>query len=229
MIRRRGLAILPALLLLPAGAARALDEAVAVRTLFADTEAGRRGASPACSGFGAWGPAAEGLSVVAVPDEDGLRVALMHDGANGAAEIVAGPALLEPITIDPWWACRIDLDRLAPLGGRPVIALRIHNSYTSTGRSTSTEALHLLLRDGATLRPIFGSLLSAAHSEEGPRGRRTGWQRRWVVVPVGRGRDGMPELEVRDRRNNAVVSRHRWGGEGYAPPIFDRTPPLGPG
>ncbi|MEO3470680.1 hypothetical protein AAFN86_02355 [Roseomonas sp. CAU 1739] len=228
MINRRGLALLPALLL-PARAARAVEEAAAVRSLFIGPGDGRSGGSPSCSGFGAWGPEAEGLSVVAVPVDDALRVSLMHDGANGAPETVAGPVELDPITIDPWWACRIDVDRLAPLGGRAVIALRIHNSYTSTGRSTSTEALHLLLRDGATLRPAFGSLLSAAHSEEGPRGRRIGWQRRWVVVPVGRGRDGMPNLEVRDRRNNAVVSRHRWDGAGYAPPVFDRTPPLGPG
>ncbi|WP_198372804.1 hypothetical protein [Roseomonas rosulenta] len=229
MIHRRGLAALLPALLLPAGAARALEEAAAVRALLADTENARTGGSPACAGFGAWGQAAQGLFVVAVPEDEGLRVALMDDGADGSPRIVAGPVQIEPITIDPWWTCLIDVDRLAPLGGRPVIALRIRNSYLSTGRSTSTEALHLLVQDGTTLRPIFASLLAAAHSEQGPRGQRTGWQRRWVVVPVGRGRDGMPNLEVRDRRNNAVVSRHRWAGEGYDPPVFDRTPPLGPG
>ncbi|MBW6397345.1 hypothetical protein KPL78_05755 [Roseomonas sp. HJA6] len=228
MIGRRGLAGLAALLL-PAGAAQALEQAAATRALFAGTEDGRRGVSMACSGFGAWGPEADGLSVVVVPDDDDLRIALMRSGADGAPEIVAGPVSIEPITIDPLWSCLLDVDRLAPVGERPVIAVRIRNSYTSTGRSTSTEALHLLLRDGTTLRPIFGGLLSAAHSEAGPRGRRTSWQRRWVVVTAGRGRGGMPDLEVRDRRNNAVVSRHRWGGEGYVPPVFDRTPPLGPG
>ena len=227
-MRRRGLFVLPALML-PAGAARALDDAAATRALFGGTEDGRRGASMACSGVGAWGPEAEGLSVVVVPDDGVLRIALMRDGTNGEPNVVAGPVAVEPITIDPLWSCLLDVDRLAPLAGRPVIAVRIRNAYTSTGRSTSTEALHLLLRDGTALRPIFGSLIAAAHSEDTGRGRRSSWQRRWVVVPVGRGRDDMPDLEVRDRRNNAAVSRHRWDGTGYQPPVFDRTPPLGPG
>jgi hypothetical protein len=49
------------------------------------------------------------------------------------------------------------------------------------------------------------------------------------VVPVGGRPGGMPDLVVRDVRNDATVSRHRWTGEAHAPPVFDRTPPLGPG
>jgi len=223
---RRALAGLAAGLLLPGAPARALDDAAATRALFAGTEDGRRGASMACSAVAPW---QDGLSVVVVPDDGALRIALMRDGADGSLETVAGPVSIDPVTIDPLWSCLLDVDRLAPLGGRPVIAVRLHNSYTSTGRSTSTEALHLLLRDGPTLRLVFSGLVAAAHSEVAERGRRISWQRRWVVVPTGRGRDGMPNLEVRDRRTNAVVSRHRWTGQAYDPPVFDRTPPLGPG
>lgn len=225
--RRHLLAL--AALALPLRQAHALEEAAATRMLFAQGEDGGRGSQMACSAFKPW-PAADGVFVVVVPDgQDGMRVALMRAGTDGAPQIVAGPAEIEPITIDPIWTCLMDVDDLAPLGGRPVVAVRLHNSYLSTGRSSATESLHLLLRDGEALRVVFGSLLSASHSEVGPRGQRTGWQRRWRVVPVGGRPGGMPDLVVRDARSNATVSRHRWAGEAYRPPVFDRMPPLGPG
>ncbi len=109
-----------AALLLPAGAARALDETAATRALFAGTEDGGRGESMACSAVAPWGPEADGLSVVVVPDGQALRIALMHEEGGGAPGIVAGPATVEAIAIDPFWSCLLDVDRLAPLRGRPV-------------------------------------------------------------------------------------------------------------
>ena len=224
---RRRLPLLAALAL-PVRAAQALEERAATQFLFSHTADGGRG-EMACSAFKAWGPDADGIFVVVVPDGQDIRVALMRAGEDGAPQVVAGPVTVEPLTIDPLWSCLIDIDDLAPLGGQRVIAVRLSNSYTSTGRSTSNEALHLVVRDGTALRPIFASLLRAAHSETGPRGQRTGWERRWRVVPVGGRPGGMPDLVVRDVRNNAAVSRHRWTGEAYVPPVYDRTPPLGQG
>ena len=211
-------------------AALAFDSQAAMTALFRETEAGRAGAALSCGGAAAWGDPAEGLHAVAVPgDAETILVALMRADAEGRPMIVAGPARFEPLTIDPLWACSLEFTRLAPLGGRPLIALHVVNGYLSTGRSTNTRALHLLLRDGATLTPIFGSILDARHSEDAGRGRRSGWERRHVVVPVGARPGAMPDLEVRDARTRQVLGRHRWRDGGYQPPVFDRMGPLGPG
>lgn len=213
----------------PLRQALALDEAAATRLLFSQTDAGRHGDGMACSAARAW-PGAEGLSVVVVPDTDTLLVALVGAGDGGAPQIVAGPVTVEPITIDPIWGCLLHVDDLAPLGGHPVIAVRIINSYTSTGRSSSTESLHLLLRDGAALRPIFGGMLAGSHREYSENGHNfINWRRRWRILRANARPGAMPDLIVRDTRNNAIVSRHRWGGESYVPPTFEQMPPFGPG
>lgn len=228
MLRRR-LPILAALVV-PLRPAHALDEAAATRLLFSQTDAGQHNGGMACSAVKPW-PAAEGLSVVVVPDDDvAIRVALMRTGDDGTPQIVAGPVRVEPITIDPIWGCRMEVDDLAPLGGRPLVAVRMLNSYTSTGRSSFTQSLHLLLRDGETLRPIFGSLTAASHREYSENGHNfIDWRRQWRVVPAQARPGTMPDLVVRDVRTNAAVSRHRWTGEAYAPPTFEEMPPMGPG
>ena len=218
--------LLVALALLAPGAARALDEHAAARALL-----GAPGQdAPPCIGFAPWGPPADGVFVVAVPnDREEIVVALMRDGPDGQPAILAGPATFEPITLGPLWSCLLRVAEQAPLGGRPVVGLRVSNAYTSTGRSTSTESLHLLLLDGAALRPILGSIISATHADGPPQGPRTGWSRRYVLHRSPARQDAMPAIEIRDARSRRVVSRHRWRGDAYDPPVFDRFPPVGPG
>ncbi|HYF08700.1 MAG TPA: hypothetical protein VD970_13835 [Acetobacteraceae bacterium] len=211
------------------GTAQAFDDDAAIALLSGPTADGSRGARPACSHIADWGPPAEGLHAVVAAEAGGaVVVALMRAGEDGAPAIVAGPARFEPVTIDPLWACSFEVVALAPLGRRPLLALHVFNSYTSTARSSSTLALHLLVREGDALRPIFGSLLHAAHSETVGR-RRQGWERRYVVVPAPARPEAMPDLEVRDRRTRQVLSRHLWRDGSYQPPVFDRMGPLGPG
>lgn len=226
MAPRRLLAPLALLLLAWTGTAQALDERAALRLL---NPRGVPGTEPPCSAVAPWGPPGGGTFVVAVPDDDQIRVAVMRESAEGQPVIVAGPTAFEPMTLDPLWACLINVVEQAPIGGRAVIALRVSNSYTSTGRSSSTEARHLLLPDGPGIRPIFATLISARHSEEAARGRRTGWTRRYRLVMLPSRTGAMPEIEIRDIPAGRVVSRHRWRGDAYAPPVFDRFPPVGPG
>jgi hypothetical protein len=219
-----------ALALLGPGAAQALEERAAAHTLLAAPGQAAPTGEPACIGIAAWGAPTEGVFVVAAANErEEIVVALMRDGADGQPAIVAGPATFEPIMVGPLWACVLRVVAQAPLGGRAVLGVSVSTSYTSTARSTSTAALHLLLVEGATLRPIFGSLVSAAHSEGPLDGRRTGWTRRYEVVRLPAAPGAMPEITVRDARRRRVVSRHLWRGDGYEPPRFEQYPPIGPG
>lgn len=229
-MRRCRILLLALALLAATGAAHAFDGNAAADLLFGGTEEARRGATRGCSAVAPWGDPAGGLHTVAVPgDAETILVAIMRADTEGRPAIVAGPAQVTPITIDPLWACSLEFTRLAPLGGRPVIALHVENGYNSTARSTNTRSLHLLLRDGAALQPVFASLLDARHSDDAGRGRRSGWERRYVVVPIGARAGAMPDLEVRDARTRRVLNRHRWRDGGYQPPVFDRIGPLGPG
>lgn len=214
-----------ALALLGPGTAQALDERAAARALLAAPAE-----EPRSIGIAPWGAPAEGMFVVAVPnDREEIVVALMREGADGQPVIVAGPASFEPIMIGPLWSCVLRMVAQAPLGGRAVVGVNVSTSYTSTGRSTSTAALHLLLVEGTALRPVFGSLVSAAHGEGPLDGRRTGWTRRYEVVRLPAAAGAMPEITVRDARTRRAVSRHRWRGDAYEPPRFERYPPIGPG
>lgn len=225
--------LLAGLALLGPGTALALDERAAARALLAQASPGQPAApraEPTCLASAPWGAAEAGVFVVAVADEgEEIRVALMRDGADGQPTIVAGPASFEPITLGPLWSCLLEVVAQTPLGGRATIGLRVANSYTSTGRSTSTAALHLLLVEGAALRPVLGTLISAVHGEGEIGGRRTGWTRRYEVVRRPAPPGTMPEITIRDARTHRVVSRHRWHGDSYQPPRFDRFPPVGPG
>ena len=142
-----------ALALLGSGAAQALEERAAARTLLAAPGQATPAGEPACIGIAPWGAPAEGVFVVAAAnDQEEIVVALMRDGADGQPAIVAGPATFEPIMVGPLWACVLRVVAQAPLGGRAVLGVNVSTSYTSTARSTSTAALHLLLVEGATLR-----------------------------------------------------------------------------
>lgn len=222
--------LMVALVLLGPSAAQALDARAAVRALLASPGQAAPVGEPPCTAFAPWGEPAEGVFVVAAPnDREEIVVALMHDGADGQPAIVAGPAAFEPITLGPLWACVLDAVAQAPLGGRAVVGLRVSNSYTSTARSTSTESLHLLLPDGAALRLVFGTITSAVHADGPPQGPRTGWSRRYQMVRRPAPQGAMPEITIRDARTRRVVSRHRWRGDAYDPPVFERFPPVEPG
>lgn len=211
----RALALLLPLLL--AGPARALDEQAALRLLAIS------GQGYGCALVTPWGAPAEGLSIAAArADDDNIRVALVGE-RGGAPAVVAGPVDVEVIRMDPLLgSCIIRLESRPALGGRPVIVLDVHNSGLTTGRSSSTSALHFIVRDGDRLTTVFRSLVEARHSEDVGRRRRLGWSYAFRVVPGPATAGRMPDLVVQDIRTGRTVLRARWRGDRYEPPLFER-------
>ena len=64
-----------------------------------------------------------------------------------------------------------------------------------------------------------------ARAERPPAGGRAAPGRAPAAAPATPGRP--PDLLVRDAASHAVVSRHRWTGERYEPPISNRLPGAG--
>lgn len=192
--------------------------------------------SPGFCAIAPWSAADAKVFAVAVAQDNGLSVGLVRAAPGNAAPTVLARGDAEALTIDPIWSPLLAIEAASPLGpGHPALGVRLSNSYTSTGRSASTEALQVFVRRGAAMVPVFAGYLRAAHSETGPCARnrrvmcRTGWTRQWTIRPAPGARGARPpDLLVRDARSGAVVSRHRWQRDGYRPPVFDRTPPLGP-
>lgn len=208
--------------------ALALDSKAAITALNRPDLASDLGRSPERVVLGDWGNSAERLVACAILDQndDSVMALLLRDGPDGRAEIVAGPGQIPAVKIDPFWTANAQIMRQTPLGAAPVVAIKLSNSYLSTSRSTTTEAVHFFLRQDKTLVPIFASLTMAGHSEGKLR-----WQRTWRITAEGRPNEAgvPPVLVVRDGRSGESVSRHRWRRSAYHPLIFDRTPPLGPG
>ncbi|WP_426956140.1 hypothetical protein [Muricoccus radiodurans] len=226
--------LVPGLLLLGAPAARGLECGPAAALLLTDPAAAeslRRGGRCAREPLPG-GP----LELAAAADENTLTVALVEEGPDGP-RVVAGPVSTDVLTIDPIWSplMRVVPSPLGPRSG--TVALQLSNVYSSTGRATNTQALHLFRRRGEVLEPIFAAFTQASHSYTVPCGRRhrgdEPCRREWTFrrrVEVTLARPGaLPDLLVRDLRTGRVVSRHRWGGTGYQPPVSDRTPSLGEG
>lgn len=177
-------------------------------------------------------PGPAGATFVVVLEGETLFLGL---AARGGTALATGSA--DPLGFESPWSASMQAAPETLLGpGQPAWRVTYANSYLSTGRSTGTEAVHIVLRRGRSLDLVFASLVDARHRSEVPcRHRssqpcRSGWVRRWTIEAAGPARRGHPppDLLVRSRGSGAVVSRHRWRGTAYAPPVFDRTPPLGP-
>lgn len=175
-----------------------------------------------------------GLWAAAVVDTDQTLTAAVLRVEEGGPRVVAGPVTRDTLDIDPPWnpALRILLDHPAEPSGTGFV-VEYDNHYTSTGRSAGSTALHVFVREEARLllaftgwRDIFQSwVVPCARPAQVP--CRAGWQRRYALALAPRASGGRyPDLLVRDRRGYRVVSRHRWIGDAYRPPSFERTPPF---
>lgn len=218
-------------LLAPTRPARAAIEPAAATAAMLGTD-GRRQAQATV--VAPWGPPEQRLMAAALgtqtSDGDELMVALLREGEGGAVSVAAGPAGMEPIKIDPFWSLLIEIEQQHALARWPVVAVKMHNSYLSTGRSSWTEALHVFLHRDGRLLPILACLTGAGHSQEvyGRRQhQRLSWTRRYTLEASGTGRgNGLPDLRIRDAGSRGVVSVHRWRGDEYAPPRFERFGPI---
>lgn len=207
-------------LLFAAAQAHALDEAATLRLLDSPV----REPGP-CALVAPWGPPADGIHAAAVVvDEDYVRLALVRE-QDGAPVVVAGPIDVPVIRIDPLNVCSIALDGRQVLGGRPLVTLRVRNHGLTTGRSSSTQALVFVLREGNALRMVFSSLTEAQHSEQVGR-RRLGWHFTYSVEPAAAPAGRMPDMVVRDLRSGRVMRRARWRGNAYSPDSFEHFGPF---
>lgn len=181
-----------------------------------------------------WPAAGADIHAVTATESTMLYVALLRLPADGATPTVLARGETGAITIDPIWTPSIGIEAETPLGPRvPAIAVRLFNGYVSTARSTETQALHLFIRRGEALDPVFAGLLSAEHRERFRcRARRDapcerGWTRTYRITAAGPARGTTPPpLVVRDARTGRVLARPHWRGMAYVPPVFDRMPVL---
>lgn len=220
--RRLLLKLLPALA--APRAVRAQDAATeaALGLLLPDDAARRRAIQgTGAVALGPWG----GLIAVAVaPSAEApvLRAAII--AAAGAPAIVAGPAETQAITLGDFWAPTLRLQPTQPLPGHPVLAVGVVNQWRTTTERVRTEALHLFLRQGNALLPIFGGVVEAEYARSEPGLPSSGWTRRYDYRSAGAVRRGLPDITVHDRAGGRQLARHRWRGSAYDPPVFDQAP-----
>ena len=181
-----------------------------------------------------WPAAGPNTYVIATGEVTALYVALLRVPPGGAPPHLVAQGSADALTIDQIWTPSIDIAAQSPLGpGVSAIAVRLTNSYVSTARRTETTALHLFLRQGDRLDPVFSGLLSAEHRAYRRCGRPmgeycdSGWSRTYTIAAEAPARDATPpRLVVRDARTRRVLLRPRWRGTEYDPPVFDRMPVL---
>ena len=169
--------------------------------------------------------------VVAVAQAPDRLVVAVVPAAGGAP--LAGPAEAEVLAVDPLRSPGLAIVPDRWLGGQG-IAVVVSNSYANTGRSMATRSLHLFVRADGRLRPVFATYLEAEYSGTtacpGRRGAtcRRSWTRRYALSagPGPAGTPPLPVLTVTDARSGRVLSVHRPGPDGYAPPLFDNLPPF---
>jgi hypothetical protein len=161
-----------------------------------------------------WPAGGRDLWVVAAIYEDILRVAVLRE-RNGTFELVARSEGEEPLTNEPLWSHLVKLD-LIPYrirDGETAIGVRVSNSYTSTARSSSTEALHLYrLRDGR-LEMVFAALTSESNYDKS--GDTENESARRVVIVAKTKHRGFHDLLVRERGTKKTTA-WRWNGQAYA-------------
>ena len=225
------------LLLLAIRPALALDCDSASRLLFdhAETTALIQAAPERCA-IAPWGPPEDRVVAVALALEGNSMVVALVRHSEEEALVIAGPDTIEALGIDPFWSVALEVLPPLPLGPmHPHIAIRVANSYLSTGRSSASTALHLVLLRGDRLVLGFAGWLAYEHNGAVPCARRdwigpacrSGFARRFEIGTTGTPPPGMPpDILVRDGRTRLPVSRHRWRGDHYDPPAYDPLPPM---
>ena len=160
-----------------------------------------------------WTAGGPDLWVVAAIYEDTLRTAVLR-GRNGAFELVARSEGEEPLTNEPLWTHFVTLDLIPwPIrDGENALGVRVSNSYLSTARSSSTEALHLYRLKNDELTMIFAALTFESNSDKS--GDTPDESVRRVVIVGRKKHHGFHDLLVRDRRTKATTT-WRWNGDTY--------------
>jgi hypothetical protein len=137
---------------------------------------------------------------------------------NGDYTLVAKSDGVTPLTNEPPWSVSVNPDLIPFRISDQDIAfgVRVSNSYHSTARASSTEALHLFRLHKGELTMVFAALLDESDSEfaqDGSDDRIVHESHRVVIVSKTKHK-GFYDLIVRDRKTKRSET-WRWNGSEY--------------
>ena len=177
-----------------------------------------------------WDAGGKDLWVVAAIYGDSLIRAAVLREAGGEFALVARSDGEEPVTNEAnLWVASLSLD-LIPfrISAQDVaFGVRVQNSYFSTARSSSSEALHLYRLHGGKLTQVFAELTRASNYEtpdEGDEEEGTETASAAVVIVSRKKHKGFHDLLLRDTETGATT-RFRWNGTAYGAADATRSPP----
>jgi hypothetical protein len=150
--------------------------------------------------------------------------ALMHAGvlretARGFV-LVARSDGEEPVSGEPLYSFGLELD-LIPYRISPSVTafgVRIHNSYNSTARASSYDALHLYRLHGKRLVQVFAEVTRETYLEKAQDDSGDDIENitSAVVIVSKKKHKGFFDLVVRDQESRESTT-FRWNGERYEP------------
>ncbi len=165
-----------------------------------------------------WSAGGKDLWVAAGVYDDELIAAVLRK-RNGDYTLVARSEGVEPLADEPLWSVFVTPD-LIPFrisDKETAFGVRVSNSYHSTARSSSSEALHLYRLHDGELTMIFAEILASTNVElaQDDSGKDDRTESRRVVIVSKTKHDGFYDLVVRDRKTKETT-RWRWNGSAYA-------------
>lgn len=157
--------------------------------------------------------------VAAIYDAALIRAAVLRETRHGF-ELVARSAGEEPIANEPQiYVSSLKLD-LIPYRISPndvAFGVRVGNSFSSTARSSYSEALHLYRLHVGKLTQVFAELTTDSNYEvpddENAEGEETLTEQ--VVIVSRTMHKGFYDLLLRDRETKETIT-YRWDGAAYA-------------
>ena len=173
--------------------------------------------------LGRWEAGGEGLWVVTSVWDEELEVAVLRERAGGGWDVVAQNEADEPVAAEPLHVYDVELDlipyRISP--GETAFGVRFRNSYNSTARSSSSEALHLYRMKGWKLTLIFAELTLDYNLDKSENEDEEGEEResKWVVLFSKKKTNGFYDLLLRGKQ----TTTYRWDGAKYV--AGNTTPP----
>lgn len=154
-----------------------------------------------------------------------LKAGVLRKTANGF-RLVARSEDVEPMTAEPvhrlWLSTDSTTFSISP--SEDAIALRVGNSFNSTARSSSSDALHLFRFRGNKLTEIFATVLSYSGGDKAPYDdegneiedgeEEEEFEEKSVVYFSKRKTKGFYNLIVRDLQTRKTTT-YRWNGRKY--------------
>lgn len=168
-----------------------------------------------------WPAGGKDLWVVAAvygrQDDARIHAAVLRE-RNSRFTLVARSDGEEPVSGEPLYSFDLELD-LIPYRISPSVTafgVRFQNSYNSTARASSYDALHLYRLDGKRLVPVFAELTFESYVEKAQDGSADDIvnERTAVVIISRKKHNGFYDLLLREKKSR-MATTYRWNGERY--------------